>query len=559
MPHLPGRARDVKRAHVLFLALLCAAMFAPGIATLPPVDRDEARYAQATRQMLASRDFIDIRFQDAPRHNKPAGIYWLQAAAATLVGRANDPPMWVIRVPSLTAATLAVLSTGALGTALFSPVVGLLAALFLAASVLLNVEARMGTTDAALLASIVAAQGILARAYVGRSIARGSRLLFWAAVGIAFLLKGPVVLLVCAGTIAFLFLLDRKLEWVSAIASWDGVAVLLTIILPWFFAIGHFIGGSYFATWLAQDVLGKVTTGQEGHGAPPGYHLVVFAVAFWPFSLFAWCAAPWVWRQRRQPNVRFCLAWVVPTWMAFELAATKLPHYTLPVYPAIALLAAAALTHGAIADFVFTRTRLAAALGWTWIVVGGLVAAALVGAPYWVDGELTGTALGASAVVLTGSGAAAVFLCRQQLERAVVILVTAVLLVYGLVFARLLPETESLWVSQRAASLVQTVRPCPESIVAAVDYNEPSLVVLLGTNTRLVDLNGAVEHLTANASCGLALVPERDATGFETVLVRRGVSATRIGEVHGLNYVTGRRVALALYGARAAAETTYRP
>ncbi len=61
--------------------LLCLGLYLPGIASLPVMDRDEARFAQATRQMLESGDFLDIRFQDEARNNKPAGIYWLQAAA----------------------------------------------------------------------------------------------------------------------------------------------------------------------------------------------------------------------------------------------------------------------------------------------------------------------------------------------------------------------------------------------------------------------------------------------------------------------------------------------
>src|SRR5215472_3669793 len=64
--------------YLVLFSLLC---FLPGFFNIPPVDRDEARFAQATKQMIESGEFVDIRFQDEVRYKKPVGIYWLQAAA----------------------------------------------------------------------------------------------------------------------------------------------------------------------------------------------------------------------------------------------------------------------------------------------------------------------------------------------------------------------------------------------------------------------------------------------------------------------------------------------
>src|SRR5436190_17954747 len=66
---------------VAFLLLCAMLFFLPGVFTIPPIDRDEARFAQATKQMVESGDFVDIRFQDDVRYKKPVGIYWMQAAA----------------------------------------------------------------------------------------------------------------------------------------------------------------------------------------------------------------------------------------------------------------------------------------------------------------------------------------------------------------------------------------------------------------------------------------------------------------------------------------------
>ena len=74
----------------LLAALLTLLAGLPGLLLLPPLDRDESRYAQATSQMLESGDYVDIRFQDEPRWKKPVGIYWLQAAAVSLTSDVED-------------------------------------------------------------------------------------------------------------------------------------------------------------------------------------------------------------------------------------------------------------------------------------------------------------------------------------------------------------------------------------------------------------------------------------------------------------------------------------
>jgi 4-amino-4-deoxy-L-arabinose transferase-like glycosyltransferase len=328
-------------AKALALIAFCLALFAPGLARLPPVDRDEARYVQAARQMLETGDFVDIRFQSEPRHKKPAGIYWLQAASVALLGRGGGEAIWAYRIPSVLGAVAAVLLTASIGARLYCANAGLIAGVLLASSLLLNVEARLATTDAALLACIVAAHAVLAGAY--RSKGSGPRLqdlVFWGALGAGVLIKGPVAPLVCGVTILTLVVIERRIAWLAPLRSKRGLGLFLAVTVPWLAAIAYTSGGSFFAASIGHDFLGKLFVGQESHGAPPGTHLLSFAVAFWPSSLLAALSLPWIRANRGRPEVRFCLTWVVPTWILCELIATKLPHYVLPVYPAVALLTA---------------------------------------------------------------------------------------------------------------------------------------------------------------------------------------------------------------------------
>src|ERR1700704_6344694 len=130
---------------VLVVAALLA--FLPGFFQIPPTDRDEARLAQATKQMLETGEYVDIRFQDEVRYKKPAGIYWLQAGvvkAATALGMPNaQHTIWVYRIPSLIGAIGAVLLTYWTALSFVSRRAALLAGLMMATSILLGVEAPL--------------------------------------------------------------------------------------------------------------------------------------------------------------------------------------------------------------------------------------------------------------------------------------------------------------------------------------------------------------------------------------------------------------------------------
>jgi len=230
------------------LILLCVVLYTPGLTTLPPVDRDEARFAQATRQMLESRDFIRIRFQQKPRHKKPIGIHWLQALSVKLTGSPNR--IWPYRIPSLLGAMLAAILTFVFGKNLFDQQTGLFGAIVTASSLLLVVEAHQATTDAALLAAVVAAQGSLGTLYVrnrhGETVGLGTAITFWTAQGIGILLKGPIVPLVSLLTILTLLAVDRSASHLRGLRVKLGIPLVVLIVSPWAIAITMATDGTFF-------------------------------------------------------------------------------------------------------------------------------------------------------------------------------------------------------------------------------------------------------------------------------------------------------------------------
>ena len=166
--NLTEKFSSLKASHYLWLALFVFMLFLPSRASLPPLDRDEARYMQATSQMLESHNFIDVRFQDKPRYLQPAGIYWLEAIAVKITGTEKTKALWPYRIPSLLAATGSVLLTAWIGNLLFDSLVGFLGGVLLAFSVLLAAEGRMATIDTTLLFFILLAQSSLVRAWLNR-------------------------------------------------------------------------------------------------------------------------------------------------------------------------------------------------------------------------------------------------------------------------------------------------------------------------------------------------------------------------------------------------------
>ena len=150
-----------KTVSYLLLTLLAVLLYLPGIATLPSVDRDEAHFMQATRQMMQSGNYFQTKFLNKTRLQKSPAINWLQAGSVAIFSNADSNVVWPYRVPSFLGALAAVLLLFAFARKIFPDKTALLASVLMASSVLLILEAHMAVIDACLLATIIAAQGSL--------------------------------------------------------------------------------------------------------------------------------------------------------------------------------------------------------------------------------------------------------------------------------------------------------------------------------------------------------------------------------------------------------------
>lgn len=536
---------------VLLLLAFCLLAFLPGFFQIPPVDRDEARFAQATKQMVESGDYVDIRFQDEVRYKKPVGIYWMQAVAVK-VGEALGVPkahstIWLYRLPSLLGAIGGVLLTYWAALAFVARRTALLAALMMASSILLGVEARLAKTDAMLFMMSVAAMGAMARVYLScrrtpeLTIGWQMPAILWTALAGGVLLKGPLILMFVGLTALTLSIADRSWRWIGKLRPVTGFIWLIVLVLPWFAAIVAKSGDSFFVQALGHDMLEKVTSGQEAHGAPPGLYLLLFWVTFWPGSILAGLAAPTIWKARREPGARFLLAWLIPSWIVFEAVMTKLPHYVLPLYPAIAILIAGIVEGRGL----FRKAWLArGTVGW---FLFPAVIAIIVPVAFFVlsrDLGLVAWPFAAAAVIF---GLFAWWLYEVDgAERSLLRGMAASVFISIAVYAVTIPMLPALFPSALVAENARASGCTNPQLASTFAYQEPSLVFLLGTGTRFTDGVGAAEFLNGG-ECRFALVDVRSERSFVQRADSVGLRYTLSQRIEGFNISNGKAFAMAVF------------
>jgi 4-amino-4-deoxy-L-arabinose transferase-like glycosyltransferase len=542
----------LSRTHGLACAALIALsllMFLPGFAGLPPMDRDEPRFAQASKQMLETGNFVSIRFQDEARNKKPVGIYWLQGASVALAESAGfgsaRATIWLYRVPSLIGAIAAVLLTYWAGLAWLENRYAFMAAALMSASLLLGVEARLAKTDAVLTASIVAAMGALARLFAMRDAkVEGSAtpsFVLWLAIAMGVLIKGPIVVMVAGLASLALSIKERSGRWLKPACDYRAIALALIIIAPWFIAIALDTHGAFFSEAVGGDMLGKVAGAREAHGAPPGTYLVAAFITSWPIAPLGLIAAPAIWRARREDAVAFLLAWLIPSWLVFEVVPTKLPHYVLPLYPAIALLVALIAQCGDLrAEGRWRRLALILLPLPTALIALAIPYVTLL---YGDRADIAGALF--AALATSCAVVAAIALTRRRIEQACSALLMAALLLFIGIYGFAIPRLQALTLSPRLVALMSK-SPCVPQALATAGFNEPSLVFLTRTDLHLTNGADAARFL-ALPGCRAAFVDIRQEGEFTKGLAAVGRTPNLLGRVLGVNLNGGRHMDIGVY------------
>lgn len=522
-------ARGWRSYALIALIALTGGLF--GVGNLPPMDIDESRFMQATRQMVETGDYVRIRLQEEERNRKPIAIHWLQAASVHLTDPLTDRlnTVWPYRLPSVLGLVLAALATLWAGGALVGQRAALIGAGLYASGLLAGMEGMTAKTDSVMVGFTALAMAALARLRFSPQAPKLTAAVFWLALGCGILTKGPITPAVAAITLVALALWERKAGWMRPLAWWPGPLLATAIALPWLIAIGVATEGRFYTELLATELGPKLTGADSAHRGFPGYYLLLLPLLIFPATYALPAAARLAWdaaRAKRDDEsrapLRFLIAWAAGTFLIFELMPAKLVHYTLPAYPAIALLCAAGLA--AMRGRRWRTTHPAGAV--LFLVFGLLIVAVMAGVATFIPGDAAAdlrraiaTALVGAAIVIAAVVGLSVY--RRAAARAVILIVCGLALSFGL-RDQLAPQARGLFVSAELVDALTRARLMPRESENfwVVGYSQPSLVFLTRTSIKLVRVNelGAVEP-------GDRMVIEgRVLTDTNAALARRGLA-----------------------------------
>src|SRR5438876_2280410 len=333
-----------QRAHPLLLLVLCALLFFYGLGGLGLTDRDEGSNAEAAREMLQSGDWVTPTLNGAPRFAKPALTYWLIEGAYRVFGVSE----FTARLPSAVFGTGLILMQYYFAKRALGPVTALRAALML----LLNFEilaiGRMVLTDMVLIFFTTLSIFAFFLGLYGQGPAKRWYWVFYIAMGLATLTKGPVGLLVPLLAVVPYILWTRPWRSGNQVLRdchpFAGTLVMLAVAAPWYSAMFILHGKGYLAS--AQgDTVTRFFSVIGGHGGTILFYIPILFFGFFPWSGYLPAALLASLRTPRRAPLSapqaltvLCSLWILCVFLFFTISSTRLPHYIAPLFPAAALL-----------------------------------------------------------------------------------------------------------------------------------------------------------------------------------------------------------------------------
>jgi hypothetical protein len=499
---------------LIVLLLLSLSLFFSSINSLPVLDRDEARYVQSSKQMVESNNYLSIKFQEEYRSKKPIGIYWLQAFSINLLSSVSEinnlkyevlnDNIWKYRVISAIAVLLCILSLYLLSKNIIGREASFNASLILASSLLVIAEAHIAKTDSILLllSTIIF---ITLLKYFKRIKEKNifNFFLLWTSIGLSILIKGPILILLFCISIICISLIEKNIIWIKNTKPFLGLLLVILISVPWYFFMPleeqkNFLQESFF-----HDFLGKVISTQENHGGVPGFYLIGLFIFFLPFSIFFFPLIKYLKISIRNKSIIFLLCWLLPCLIIMELVPTKLPHYILPIYPAIAVLMGIMLAnHKSYKSLFFTKYSYFGYFIYFFISNGLLLMILKANAIYGQINILY------YLILFLLNNLVFIFIFKKQLKNTFYYLVFYSNVFSAILYILIIPSFTMLWTSRNIAiSLKNNEYIENKSTVASIGYNEPSLVFEVGTNIKVFK---SIDKFSENFSFFDYLIIEKD-------------------------------------------------
>jgi 4-amino-4-deoxy-L-arabinose transferase-like glycosyltransferase len=397
--NLAGRLGSPRfqRVAPLLLMLVALVVLLPGSGTIPLLDRDEPRFAQATREMMARDDWVVPYFNGQYRFDKPVLIYWLMRLSYLAFG-VNELSA---RLPSVLCAAAMAWLLWHMGRRWFSAACGVFAGFGFITCVQLLQHGRGALADMPMILGVAVAHYALFELLHAERPEHSRRwfLLLYGALGVGFLAKGPIAMVTPLLTV----LLHRFAFWRQPL-RWRnlrlglGLPLLLLIIAAWGIPAVLRTHGLFFRIGIGEHVVERGYKTFQGHGGFLFYYLLTALLSLFPWIAFAGSGAAAVRRNWNSRNA-FLVSWLAGTYLLFSFYTTKLPHYVMPAFPAFFLII------GQLAQPQVTMPRWTCVWFWAVLLLGALIAGAVLVEAFRIPaGEsyspLRGALAGAGCIIL---------------------------------------------------------------------------------------------------------------------------------------------------------------
>ena len=555
--------KKLKKLNYLILGsliiLIIISLFS-GQYSIPPIDRDEARFAQASSQMIQSGDYVNIKFQDEIRAKKPIGIYWLQAFSAKIFGQEDIASY---RIPSLLSSFITLVFFGLLTRLIFPLYQTLIVTLLFASSIVFMGEAHLAKTDATLLCLICVQQFFLLKIILQQENTFKVKYLYpilvWLTFSFGVLVKGPISIAILFPTVIAFCIIQKSISLIKSLRPIIGLLICTLVILPWFLAIDEATNGMFLQKAFQEDFFSKLESGQEGHGALPGTHLLTLSISIWPFATFLPCLILFSLQNRTNIIVKFLLCWILPFWVIIELIPTKLLHYPLPVLPAIAILAIGGLLQfkSNIKKIKSALVRKVTYMSSILFSFGGII---LSGGIFYIsskfnienDNFLTffTILLVLIAIVIFILSLTLIFNFKNlylDISKSfynILLAIIALASIFNIInYNFILPKLDYLHPSNAIIKILKKVKA---DAVASSGYHEPSLVFLLNGDVLLSDPH-EVAIFMAEGKNNVALIEKSDLKQFLETTNDLNLKIKEISIVKGFNIAKGRHVEIYIF------------
>ncbi|NNC93965.1 MAG: glycosyltransferase family 39 protein [Chitinophagales bacterium] len=329
--------KDLRRRQFLFIAVLSYVLFSSNIGGVDLYPYDEARNAGCAWEMMITDEWLIPSFNGDLRFHKPPLHYYPMIIGYKVFGYGP----FGARLFSSICGVFTVLLLYLFASKYFDPDVALFSALALLGSIHFALQVHMAVPDPYLILLLTAALLLLYHSIQIRSAPL--TILSYAILGLASLTKGPVAIAIGILAVFYFMIFSRNFSWpfIKKLKLHFGLPVLMAVTIPWYYYIGKVTSGEYTEGFFLVHNLQRFSAPMEGHGGSFLVTWLFILVGMLPFSVYIIQSFAQVWREKAvNPVLTFIFSCGLAVITIFTLSQTRLPNYTVPAYPFVALILA---------------------------------------------------------------------------------------------------------------------------------------------------------------------------------------------------------------------------